>query len=290
MRKLSFLALNVAGVAALLLPFVIAARPVTSPSQARSADAPWLMALLVPLLVGMAVAEAMSGRMNSRALALLGILAGTSALLRLPISFAGGNLFFFLPIVAGFVFGPSFGFLLGALGMAASAVVTGGIGPWLPFQMWAAGWVGAGAGCLGLLGRSLRPRLGATVLVVYGYFAAFFFGAVMNLYFWPVVASGDAAIGWRPGLGLATTLSHYRSFYLLTSVAWDAVGGIMNMVLILVLGIPVIELFRRYRSRFSFEIREIPSHVEAVPVPGQHPQGSDREPVPVTFRGVPSHR
>lgn len=250
--------MNLAGVLAFVAPFLIAATPTQSPSQARATDAPWLMAVLVPLLVGLAVAEASSGRMNSKVVALLGVLAGCSSLLRLPLSFAGANLFFFLPIVAGFVFGSRFGFLLGSLGIAASAVITGGIGPWLPFQMWAAGWVGAGSGCLRLIGEKLRPRFALILLAIYGYLAAFFFGTVMNLYFWPVVAASDASVGWRPGLGITGTLQHYRSFYLLTSAAWDAIGGLANLVVVLALGVPVINLFRRYRARFWFEIRETP--------------------------------
>ena len=38
--------------------------------------------------------------------------------------------------------------MLGNTTMFASAILTGGVGPWLPFQMLAAGWVGLGAGVL----------------------------------------------------------------------------------------------------------------------------------------------
>ena len=48
-------------------------------------------------------------------------------------------------ILAGAALGPRFGLLLGLCAMAVSAVVTGGIGPWLPFQMLALSWMGAGA-------------------------------------------------------------------------------------------------------------------------------------------------
>ena len=44
--------------------------------------------------------------------------------------------------------GPGFGFVLGSVTMFASALLTGGVGPWMPFQMLAMGWVSMGAGLL----------------------------------------------------------------------------------------------------------------------------------------------
>ena len=61
-------------------------------------------------------------------------------------------------ILAGAAFGPRFGLLLGLSAMAVSAVVTGGIGPWLPFQMLALAWMGAGAGFVGLLDPPASTR------------------------------------------------------------------------------------------------------------------------------------
>ena len=69
---------------------------------------------------------------------------------------AGIETVFFLLVLAGRVYGPGFGFVLGSTTLFTSALLTGGVGPWLPFQMLAASWVGLGAG---LLPRaSGRPR------------------------------------------------------------------------------------------------------------------------------------
>lgn len=257
LSRLPFLAVNAAGVVAFSLPFLLGAGPGSTEQAARGADAPWLLALLLPLLLAVAIAEAAGGRMDARVVALLGALAGLAALLRLPVSLAGANLLFLLPILAGFTFGASFGFLLGSLAIATSAAISGGVGPWLPFQMWAAGWVGAGAGVLRPFGdRLARRRLAtAAVLGAYGYAAAFLYGGVINLYFWPVTPS-LSEIGWAPGLGLAETLRHYRDFYLVTSLAWDAVGGVANAVLLLLLGAPLAELLRRYRRRFEVTVED----------------------------------
>ncbi|MGI8426294.1 MAG: ECF transporter S component [Actinomycetota bacterium] len=256
-RRLPFIAVNLAGAAAFTAPFLLGLA--ADSGQPRSADAPWLLALLAPMLVLVAISEAGHEKMSSKSVALLGALAACAAVLRLPLSFAGANLFFFLPIAFGFVFGSSFGFLLGSLAMAASAIITGGIGPWLPFQMWAAGWVGAGAGMLQPLARrwrtgrpgQLSAYLPVVILAGYGFLAAFFFGAAMNLYFWPVAFRGDGPLAWSPGLGLTQTFRHYAAFYAVTSFGWDLIGGIANLGVILLVGKPVIDLFVRYQKRFE---------------------------------------
>ena len=78
--------------------------------------------------------------------ALLGMLSAMAGLLRLIDLPGGGSGIFFLVLLAGAAFGPRFGFLLGLFAMAVSAVITGGIGPWLPFQMLVLAWMGDGAG------------------------------------------------------------------------------------------------------------------------------------------------
>jgi hypothetical protein len=61
---------------------------------------------------------------------------------------AGVETIFFLLVLGGRALGPGFGFCLGLHTLFASALLTGGVGPWLPFQMIACAWVGLGAGLL----------------------------------------------------------------------------------------------------------------------------------------------
>ena len=139
----------VIGAAAFLYPFWLPATALTD--QAHNGDAPLIAALVGALVVAAVALEVRRGTMNGATVALLGVLSASAGLLRLIDLPGGGSGIFFLIVLAGAAFGPRFGLLLGLCSMAVSAIVTGGIGPWLPFQMLA----------LGLDGRRRRaPRPG----------------------------------------------------------------------------------------------------------------------------------
>jgi energy-coupling factor transport system substrate-specific component len=94
------------------------------------------------------LAELADGGMDAKTVAMLGVLAAVGAALRpLGTGIAGFEPVFFLLVLAGRAYGPGFGFALGSITLFASALITAGVGPWLPFQMLGAGWVAAGAGC-----------------------------------------------------------------------------------------------------------------------------------------------
>ncbi|HVF33221.1 MAG TPA: ECF transporter S component, partial [Acidimicrobiales bacterium] len=138
---------GVVGAGAFLYPFWLPASSLGSPAHAG--DAPLLAAIVGALAVAAVVIEVRRGTMNGATIALLGVLGASAGLLRLLDLPGGGSGIFFLVVLAGAAFGPRFGLLLGLVAMAPSAVLTGGIGPWLPFQMLALAWMGAGAGALG---------------------------------------------------------------------------------------------------------------------------------------------
>ena len=128
---------------------------------------------------------------------------------------------FLLIMLVGAVFGASFGFQMGALTILLSAMLTGGMGPWLPYQMLGAAWIGLTAGWLPR-GGSERRRL--VVLALFGAVWGVLFGALMNLWFWPFGAPGAGEAGgiyWTPGLSFAETVERYTRFYLLTSLGFD---------------------------------------------------------------------
>ncbi|MDQ3916683.1 MAG: ECF transporter S component [Actinomycetota bacterium] len=249
-------AANVVGAAAFAWPFVLP-RAVGG-GAAHGIDAPWIMAGLLVCLGGLLFVQLGRGGMGPKAVALLGILAAAMVALRLPGFVAGASAMFIVVLVAGASFGPSFGFVLGAVGTFASGLLVGGVGPWLPFQMIAVGWVGMGAGLVPRA-TSWPVRIGA--LALYGFVAGYVFGAVMNLWFWPFGSRGLDA-GWAPQLGGAANLRRYLSFYLQTSFAWDTARAVGNAALVVVLGRPLLATLDRAARRLRVEVRPANAHTE----------------------------
>lgn len=219
------------------------------PNAAHSGDAPWIFVALVPLLLGIVMAELSEGVIDAKAVALLGILAACFSALRIASpGIDGFEPEWFLLIVAARVFGRGFGFVFGAVALFASALITGGIGPWLPFQMIAAAWVGFGAGCLPpATGSAERMELAA-----YGAVAALAYGALINFWFWPFVG-GSTTYQFVPGAGVLANLHRFLFFDLTTSMGFDLTRAATCAVLILVLGRPVLAALRRAARRAVFE-------------------------------------
>ncbi|CAL9538535.1 hypothetical protein SUDANB6_04208 [Streptomyces sp. enrichment culture] len=183
------------GVAAFGWPFLA---PPDSRIGAHAQDAPWLFAGLLVLLVAVVAATIAESGLGPKAVAMLGVLAVAGAALRpLGAGTAGLEPMFFLMLLSGRVLGPGFGFVLGAVTMFASALLTGGVGPWMPFQMLTLGWFTMGAGLLPFPDR-LRGRAELWLLAGCGFLAAFAYGAVMNLAGWPFMGLGSD-IGFRAG-------------------------------------------------------------------------------------------
>jgi energy-coupling factor transport system substrate-specific component len=184
---------TVFGIAAFAWPLLI--HQSSGPNSAHSGDAPWIFVGLIPLLLAIVTAELSEGAIDAKAVALLGILAACFAALRM--ASPGINGFepeWFLLILAARVFGRGFGFVLGAVAFFASALITGGVGPWLPFQMLAAAWVGFGAGCLPPM-RGFPERL---LLATYGVVSALLYGLLVNFWFWPFVGGTTTTYSFVP--------------------------------------------------------------------------------------------
>ena len=203
---------------------------------------------------------------SAKRIAVLGILTASAAVLR-SLQFVGFNAIFFLPILGGYVFGPRFGFMLGSLSLFVSALL-GGIGPWLPFQMFATGWVGMLSGLLPAARLQRAARLEPVLLAVWGLVLGLGFGAVMNLWFWPfVVAPGQSALYWQPGISLGETLRRYIAFYALTSLSHDVWRAGGNFLLLLFFGRPILRLLRRFRRRFHFDVQPVIEGGDALHLP-----------------------
>jgi energy-coupling factor transport system substrate-specific component len=213
-------------------------------------DAPWLFVLLLPMLLAIVLAEVSEGGLDAKAVALLGVLAAIGAVLRpLGGGATGAELIFFLLLIAGRVFGPAFGFLLGAVTLFASALLTAGVGPWLPFQMLGAAWVGLLAG---LLPRA-SGRAELLMLAAYGLVSGLLYGVLLNMSFWPFATYLESSLSYVPGDPLSDNLARFAAFDLATSLGWDLLRGITNAILVLALGRPVLLALRRASRRAAFE-------------------------------------
>jgi energy-coupling factor transport system substrate-specific component len=236
------------GMAAFCWPLVVHGHAGNGPAHA--ADAPWLFVAILPMLLAVVMGELAEGSLDAKAIALLGILAACGAALRIPSpGVAGFEPVFFLLIPAGRVFGRGFGFVLGAVTIAASALITGGIGPWLPFQMLGAAWMGFGAGCL----PPAKGRAELFLLAGYAAVSAVLYGTLLNLWFWPFGAGTSTSFSFSPGAGALANLHSFIFFDLTTSLGFDLSRALTNAVLVLLLGRPVMAALRRASRRAAFD-------------------------------------
>lgn len=244
-RSKAVLALaTVAGLAMFCWPLLFAPAP-----GAESVSPPFVFLALAPLVVLVVLVEMSEGGIDARTLAVLGVLTAVNAALRgLSAGIAGVELVFFLLVLAGRVFGPGFGFVLGCTSLFASALLTAGVGPWLPFQMLCSAWIGMFAG---MLPRRARGRGEIAMLVVYGVVAAYAFGLLMNLQGWPYllgieVEGQSGSLAFVAGDPVWDNLHRFLIYTLLTSTgSWDTGRAITNAVAIVVLGPALLTVLRR---------------------------------------------
>lgn len=236
------------GVVAFVWP-VLARPPADGVDMAHASDAPFLFALVLPLLLAVLLTELSEGALDAKAVAVLGVLTACGAALRLPAGgITGFSPLFFLLLPAGRVFGAGFGFVVGCLTLFASALLTGGVGPWLPFQMFGAGWVGLFAGLL----PPATGRVEIALLAAYGAIAGLVYGFILNLWFWPFGVPFSSQLAFVPGDAVAENLRRFWGFHLTTSLGYDIPRAAGNVVLMLVLGPPVLAALRRTARRAAF--------------------------------------
>jgi energy-coupling factor transport system substrate-specific component len=232
------------GVVAFVWPFVVA------PGRfERSYTPPLMFGVLLVLVLAVVFAEVADGGIDAKALAMLGVLSAVNAALRpLGAGTAGLETVFFVIVLAGRVFGPGFGFTLGCTSIFASAVVTGGVGPWLPYQMFGCAWVGLFAGLL----PRVRGRAEIFILAAYGALSGYTFGFLINLSFWPFSLDPTSSIAYLPGLPFVEQWHRYLLFDATTSLGWDTGRAILNFVCIVLAGPAVLAAFRRASRRAAF--------------------------------------
>jgi len=237
---------SVFGIVAFAWPFFVTLGSIVGDNSI----APVIFGALLLLVLGVVLAELSEGGLDSKALALLGVLSALGAAVRpLGAGTAGVETIFFLLVISGRALGPGFGFSLGCTTLFASALITGGVGPWMPYQMFACAWIGLGAG---LLPRA-SGRRELAMLVAYGAAAAFVYGFLLNLSFWPFTLGARTHLSFVPGASVVANLHRYLVFDATTSLGWDTGRAITNALLIALAGTAVLAALRRAARRASFD-------------------------------------
>jgi len=247
MKKVfSIASIALAGFASVLMfawPLLIATN-----SHNEAAVAQGVFIVLMPMMLVLMLVEFASGDIGSKQLALLGVLIALNAVIRLlGAGTAGIETAFFLVILGAYIFGSGFGFLLGSASILVSAILTGGIGPWLPFQMMGVGLVGLGAGLLPKLQKHWQFKI---VLVSYSIVASFIYGSLMTLWNWPYLAGTGTTLSYVAGDSIVNNLTRFFQYELVTGgFFWDVGRAITTSLLILLTGTALITTLNRAAIR-----------------------------------------
>ena len=222
-----------------------------SASGDQSQVAQSVFMVLMPILIGFMVVAVGSRELNSRQIAVLGVFIALNSVVRmLGAGTAGIETIFFLILIGGYALGPSFGYLVGAGSLLVSALLTGGFGPWLPFQMMAAGLLGYLAGVLPKPKQRWAQMIWLTVMAVAG---SYLYGALMTLWNWPYLAGAGGALGYVPGASVLENLLRFFQFELVTGgLLWDTGRAITTLVLIWLTAPALLATLSRVARRAGF--------------------------------------
>jgi energy-coupling factor transport system substrate-specific component len=164
--------------------------------------------------------------------------------------FAGVETAFALIILAGYVFGSRFGLWLGALSILTSSLIAGGVGPWLPFQIFAAALVGFGAGAIPKP-RSIKIKLFA--LSMYAVLSSYVYGALLTFWTWPLFVGANTSISFLDGASFQENLWRFIQFEFYSGgLLWDTGRAITSITLILLTGKALMTTLDRVATRADY--------------------------------------
>ncbi|MFZ5651071.1 MAG: ECF transporter S component [Bacillota bacterium] len=178
------------------------------------------------------------GRVSSREIALIAVLGAVAAVGRVPFA-ALPNVqpTTFMVIVSGFVFGPRAGFMVGSTAALVSNFFLGQ-GPWTPWQMFAWGLAGTSAGVI----KTICPGIGTRGMSVFSFIWGYFFGWIMNLWFWTAFIQ---PLNWQ-----SFTAAYAASLW------FDTFHAAGNAAFYLLFGAGFIKILKRFRRKLKTGIIE----------------------------------
>lgn len=215
-----------------------------------NSQSPLVFAVILPVVIGIMVSQLSRGTIDVKSLAMLGVLSALGAIARPLGAGTAGIEFVFVPLLLGArVFGPVFGFLLGCTTMFTSALLTGGVGPWLPFQMLAFAFTGLFAG---LLPRA-KGWLEIGYLCSYAFVASFLYGWLVDLSFWPFNVGLGTQVSYVAGAPMLENLHRFMVFNLATSMGWNLGRAVTTVITLVLIGRPLLRILRRTNRHPNYE-------------------------------------
>lgn len=238
--------LHLIGLVTFTWPFLLSTK---SASFVQFNNGVWL-ALGLSLLAAIGLAQQISRQLlDPKVIAIVGILAAVISGLRLLGAGAIGiEPIWFIIILSARALGPQIGMSLAMISILSSAFVTGGVGPWLSYQILAAGWIAYG---VRLIPKNLTKRNEIVALSCYGVLASFIFGILMDLQLWPWLTGIDSQLSYQEGATIGSNFMRFLIFHFATSMSWDIPRAIMTAGLILLTGSAVLTSLRRAMVRLN---------------------------------------
>lgn len=173
------------------------------------------------------------GKITSREIVILAILAAIAAVSRVPFApLPSVQPTSFVIIVAGLVFGAESGFIVGAVAAIVSNIFLGQ-GPWTPWQMYAWGMIGMTAGLF--RNRWWMKQMWGKLL--FGFVWGYLFGWFMNL--WIIVGSIENF-----------TWEFFISIYV-ASIYFDLAHGLSNVFFLLIFSASWIRILNRFKRKYG---------------------------------------
>jgi energy-coupling factor transport system substrate-specific component len=172
---------------------------------------------------------------TSKFIALIASLTAVNVVLRQAIHGFGPTPIFYTVILAGYVFGPTAGFMVGSSTIVASNFFVGGHGPWTLMQM-------SGLGLIGFFASAIpkAKKHQKHMLAIYGLLSGIFYGLYTDVFSWLFFTSGHATASYFAiaAAGAPFTLSY----------------GLGNLLLLFYLSKPALQVLERFKKTMSAEI------------------------------------
>jgi hypothetical protein len=165
--------------------------------------------------------------------------------------FAGVEPIFALLILEGYAFGATLGASLGAMSLVTSALLLGGVGPWLPFQALGAALVGAG---VGVLPRFRSGALRMITLSVWGIVSSYAYGAIVTVWQWPLLTGSSSSLSYLPSGTIEENAIRFLQYSLVSGgLLWDTGRAITTVIILLIASKTILAALERAANRLNLQ-------------------------------------